>query len=92
MLFPTFALSAFRQSLGNFWDHWRVADFRGSAQGEVRMEQLAMAISDFVGSDDGAALVEYAILIALIAVICLVVVATVGNKVSQKFSEVESKL
>jgi pilus assembly protein Flp/PilA len=56
------------------------------------MKQLAMAISDFVGSDDGAALVEYAILIALIAVICLVVVATVGNKVSQKFSEVESKL
>ena len=56
------------------------------------MARLTRAFRNFVRQDDGAALVEYAILIALIAVICLIVVATVGNKVSQKFSEVAAKL
>ena len=56
------------------------------------MKRLAQAVRNFVGNDDGAALVEYAILIALIAVICLIVVATVGNKVSAKFSEVAAQL
>jgi pilus assembly protein Flp/PilA len=59
---------------------------------EQSMAGLTRAIRKFVRQDDGAALVEYAILIALIAVICLIVVATVGNKVSQKFSEVADKL
>jgi pilus assembly protein Flp/PilA len=59
---------------------------------EQSMARLTRAFRNFIRQDEGAALVEYAILIALIAVICLVVVATVGNKVSQKFSEVASKL
>lgn len=56
------------------------------------MARLTRAFRNFVRQDDGAALVEYAILIALIAVIALIVVATVGNKVSAKFSEVAAKL
>jgi len=56
------------------------------------MARLTRAFRNFVQQDDGAALVEYAILIALIAVICLIVVATVGNKVSEKFSTVAAKL
>lgn len=56
------------------------------------MKRFVRAVRNFVETDDGAALVEYAILIALIAVICLIVVATVGNKVSEKFSEVGAKL
>lgn len=46
----------------------------------------------FVADENGAALVEYGILIALIAVIALVVVATLGNKISEKFSDIASKL
>ncbi len=56
------------------------------------MRRLARGVRNFGGNEDGAALVEYAILIALIAVICIVVVATVGNKVSEKFSELAAKL
>jgi len=56
------------------------------------MKRLDRAVRNFVGNEDGAALVEYAILIALIAVICLIVVATVGNKVSEKFSTVAAQL
>lgn len=40
--------------------------------------------------EDGAALVEYGLLIALIAVICVIVIATLGNTVSAKFSQMNS--
>jgi pilus assembly protein Flp/PilA len=56
------------------------------------MAQLTRTVRRFIRNDDGAALVEYAILIALIAVIALVVVATLGNKVSEKFSEMAARL
>jgi Flp pilus assembly pilin Flp len=34
----------------------------------------------------GASLVEYALLVALIAVVCIVAMKTLGNRVSEKFS------
>src|SRR5207237_1318805 len=40
----------------------------------------------------GASLVEYALLVALIAVICIVAIAFVGQSASSKFSNVGSKL
>ena len=55
------------------------------------MRRLTDAVRTFAGDEEGAALVEYAILVALIALVASIVVATVGNKVSEKFSELESK-
>ena len=40
----------------------------------------------------GASLVEYALLVALIAVVCIVAVRVVGQRVSQRFSAVSSSL
>ena len=40
--------------------------------------------------DKGATLVEYALLVALIAVLCIGAVSLVGNKVSLKFSSIAS--
>jgi len=40
----------------------------------------------------GASLVEYALLVALIAVICIVAIAFVGQSASSKFSNVGSNL
>ena len=40
----------------------------------------------------GASLVEYALLVALIAVICIAAVTSVGRKTSQKFSSINSGL
>ena len=46
-----------------------------------------------LGTDDrGASLVEYALLVALIAVICIVAIAFVGQNASSKFSNVGSNL
>ncbi len=56
------------------------------------MSRLARGVRNFAANEEGAALVEYAILVALIAVIALVVVATLGNKVSAKFSEIATNL
>jgi pilus assembly protein Flp/PilA len=40
----------------------------------------------------GAALIEYALLVSLIAVVCLVAVMFLGTSTSQKFSTVGSQL
>jgi pilus assembly protein Flp/PilA len=40
----------------------------------------------FRSDDDGAALVEYGMLIGLIAVVCLVAVTTLGTEISAAFS------
>lgn len=43
-------------------------------------------------NEGGAALVEYALLVALIAVVCLVAVMLLGTSASQKFSTVGSQI
>ena len=42
--------------------------------------------------EKGASLVEYALLVALIAVLCIVAIQTLGRTVSQQFSAVSSQL
>jgi len=42
--------------------------------------------------EDGASLVEYALLVALIAVVCIVAVTLLGSNASTKFSNVGSTL
>lgn len=56
------------------------------------MDRFSRAVRRFVAEEEGAALVEYGILVALIAVVAIIVIATVGNKISAKFSEVAAKL
>jgi pilus assembly protein Flp/PilA len=41
-------------------------------------------------TDRGASLVEYALLVALIAVVCIVAITFLGQKASSKFSSVGS--
>jgi pilus assembly protein Flp/PilA len=45
-----------------------------------------------VDSDRGASLVEYALLVALIAVVCIAAVTTLGSNASSKFDEVGSSI
>jgi pilus assembly protein Flp/PilA len=45
------------------------------------------------GNDErGASLVEYALLVALIAVVCIVAITLLGTSASHKFSEVGSQI
>jgi pilus assembly protein Flp/PilA len=43
-------------------------------------------------TDRGASLVEYALLVALIAVVCIVAVTLLGQEASSKFSRVGSAI
>jgi pilus assembly protein Flp/PilA len=45
-----------------------------------------------VKTDRGASLVEYALLVALIAVVCIVAITILGGAASEKFSEVGESL
>ena len=45
------------------------------------------------GNDEtGASLVEYALLVALIAVVCILAITFLGGKASEKFSKIGSSL
>jgi pilus assembly protein Flp/PilA len=46
----------------------------------------------FGTSEKGAALVEYALLLALIGVVCIVALTTLGGKASSKFNAVGNSL
>ena len=46
----------------------------------------------FGNTERGASLVEYALLVALIAVICIVAIAFIGKSASSKFSTVGSSV
>lgn len=56
------------------------------------MLELTTAVRNFIRREDGAALVEYAILVALIAVVAIFFVTSLGTKVSQKFSGIAGSL
>jgi pilus assembly protein Flp/PilA len=43
-------------------------------------------------SERGAALVEYALLVALIAVVCIAAITVLGGRANDKFSQVGSRL
>ena len=53
---------------------------------------LSAWITSRIDDERGASLVEYALLVALIAVVCLAAVTALGTTASEKFSEVSSSL
>ncbi len=46
----------------------------------------------FAKTERGAALVEYALLLALIAVVCIVALTTLGGQASSKFTDVGNSI
>ena len=56
-------------------------------------EQFAVVLRGRMGhSQRGASLVEYALLVALIAVVCIIAVSLLGRNASKKFSTVGSAI
>ena len=61
---------------------------------EVHMLALYTKITDWIAAQEerGASMVEYALLVVLIAIIAIVAIALAGEQVSLTFSEVASGL
>jgi len=55
----------------------------------ARISQLFV---EFVKNEDGPTAVEYAVMLALIVVVCLAAVTTIGTNSSQTFSNVGSAI
>ena len=51
------------------------------------MERIKLAARRFIKDEDGAALAEYGILIAFIAIAAIVAVTFFGDKIKNKFSQ-----
>jgi pilus assembly protein Flp/PilA len=51
------------------------------------MKSVRNAVSRFIANDEGAALAEYGILVAFIAIVAIVAVTFFGSKISAKFSQ-----
>jgi pilus assembly protein Flp/PilA len=56
------------------------------------MASIKTTVRNFIADDEGAALAEYGLLIAFIAIVAIVAVTFFGSKISEKFSEYAGKL
>ena len=56
------------------------------------MQALWTKMTIWMKEDNGASMVEYALLVVLIAIVALVAVQLAGNEVSETFSEIGSGL
>ena len=56
------------------------------------MKQVARDIKRFLESEDGPTAVEYAVMLALIVVVCLTAIKAVGTNANNKFTAVKNAL
>ena len=54
------------------------------------MRSFLSAVKNFMVAEDGPTAVEYAVMLALIVVVCITVIQTLGNNASTTFSKVGS--
>lgn len=56
------------------------------------MNQLAQSIKTFLVSEDGPTAVEYAVMLALIVIVCLTAIQAIGTNANLKFEQVRDAL
>jgi pilus assembly protein Flp/PilA len=56
------------------------------------MKNLTRDIKRFLQSEDGPTAVEYAVMLALIVVVCLTAIKAVGTNANNKFTSVKNAL
>jgi pilus assembly protein Flp/PilA len=56
------------------------------------MKSLAQKVQRFLVSEDGPTAVEYAVMLALIVIVCLTAISAIGTKASTTFTNVSNKL
>ena len=52
------------------------------------MQQFTRSIQKFVDREDGATMVEYGMMVALIAVVCLLAVTALGTNIQGVFNQI----
>jgi pilus assembly protein Flp/PilA len=66
--------------------------FRGASSGEDSMSMLIQYVKSFARDEEGQDLLEYALLVALIALVAIAAVTLAGGSVSTIFGNIAGKL
>ena len=64
----------------------------GLTFGEILMKNFASKVNRFLKSEDGPTAVEYAVMLALIIVVCLGAITSVGSNANSTFNSVANQL
>jgi pilus assembly protein Flp/PilA len=56
------------------------------------MSKLVTAVKKFFRKEEGAALAEYGLLLALIAVVCITAIGALGSRISSMFSTLANSI
>lgn len=56
------------------------------------MQNLKKAVRSFLVEDEAATMVEYGLMLALIAVVCLVAVGLIGTNLNTKFNAIATAI
>jgi pilus assembly protein Flp/PilA len=56
------------------------------------MKSLAQKVQRFLVSEDGPTAVEYAVMLALIVIVCLTAISAIGTRASAKFTTIGNSL
>lgn len=56
------------------------------------MKNFAQKIQRFLASEDGPTAVEYAVMLALIVIVCLTAITSIGTNASATFTDVAGQL
>ena len=56
------------------------------------MKTLAQKVQRFLASEDGPTAVEYAVMLALIIIVCLTAITSIGTNANQTFDNVAGQL
>ena len=78
---PNFVLLFRPVSMQEGWLEWRNT-----------MKSLALKVQRFLASEDGPTAVEYAVMLALIIIVCLTAITAVGTNTNATFGKVASSM
>ena len=56
------------------------------------MSMLAKKVQRFLVSEDGPTAVEYAVMLALIIIVCLTAITSLGTTAATKFNQIQSSV
>ena len=56
------------------------------------MKKFAQKVQNFLASEDGPTAVEYAVMLALIVIVCLTAIRSIGTNANQVFTDVAGNL
>jgi pilus assembly protein Flp/PilA len=56
------------------------------------MQSFVQSVKKFLASEDGPTAVEYAVMLALIVIVCLAAIQAIGNNANTKFGAVRDAL